>query len=110
MTTLAIANLWNVSVGSDIVEYLEKIDATLAPFHGRFLVHGNRPEYLEGNFQGDLVIISFPDRQNAEAWYRSKAYQEILPLRLNNAQGNTILIDTVSDDHHATDILETIMG
>jgi uncharacterized protein (DUF1330 family) len=110
MTTLAIANLWDVSVGPDIVAYLEKIDATLAPFQGCFLVHGNRPECLEGNFQGDLVIISFPNRQNAEAWYQSKAYQEILPLRLNNAQGNTILIDTVPGDHRATDILKTIMG
>ena len=110
MTTLIIANLWDVSIGPDIVASLEKIDATLASFEGRFLVYGDTPTRLEGNFKGDLVIVSFPTRQNAEAWYRSKAYQDILPLRLNNAQSNTIMIDTVSDDHRATDILKAIMG
>ena len=33
-----------------IIEYLERIDVTLAPFGGRFRVHGARPEVLEGEW------------------------------------------------------------
>jgi uncharacterized protein (DUF1330 family) len=110
MSTYAVARLWDVKFGPEIVKYLEKIDATLAPFHGRFLVHGGDFDRLEGNFKGDLIIIEFPDREHARAWYRSKAYAEILPYRLNNAQGETILIDTVPHDHQATHVLRDIIA
>ncbi len=105
MSTFAVGHLQKVKMGTAIVEYLERIDETLAPFGGHFLVHGGRPELLEGNWQGDLIIIEFPDRESARAWYRSPAYQAILPLRAQNSEGDVILIDTVSGDHRATDIL-----
>lgn len=40
MSTYAIATLRNVAMGPAIIEYLERIDATLAPFGGKFVVHG----------------------------------------------------------------------
>jgi uncharacterized protein (DUF1330 family) len=91
-------------MGPDIVAYVEAIDATLAPFNGRFLVHGGEKTILEGDWEGDLIVIAFPDRGSAERWYASPAYQDILPLRTGNAQGDVILIDGVDDDHKATDI------
>ncbi len=105
MTSFAVAHLHSVTMGADIVAYLTAIDATLAPFEGRFVVHGSDKEVLEGNWPGDLVIIGFPDRHSARAWYRSPAYQAILPLRTDNSQGDIILVDGVEDDHRATDIL-----
>jgi uncharacterized protein (DUF1330 family) len=78
MTGYAIGHLRNVNMGSDIVAYLETIDATLAPFQGRFIIHGGEKEQLEGTFPGDLIVIAFPDRQAASAWYASPAYQAIL--------------------------------
>lgn len=36
MTSYAFGHLRNVKMGPDIVAYLETIDATLAPFQGRF--------------------------------------------------------------------------
>lgn len=105
MTTFAIAHLHAVRMGPAIAEYLERIDATLAPFGGRFVLHGEPIEPLEGSFEGDLVIIAFPDRASARAWYRSPAYQAILPLRRENAEGAVFLVDTVGSDHRATDIL-----
>jgi uncharacterized protein (DUF1330 family) len=65
MTTYAVARLWDVVMGPQITRYLKGIDATLAPFQGRFLVHGGDFEKLEGNWKGDLIIIEFPDRQHA---------------------------------------------
>lgn len=106
MTSYAVAHLHHVEMGPDIVAYLEAIDATLAPFGGRFLIHGGGDkQQLEGAWPGDLIVIGFPNRDAARAWYASPAYQEILPLRTRNSEGDVILIDGVGSDHRATDIL-----
>lgn len=106
MTTYAIAHLRDVSMGPEIVAYLERIDDTLRPFGGRFLVHGGPYATLEGDWRGDLVILSFPDRASVEGWYDSPAYRAILDLRTRNARGEVILVDDVGADHRATDILK----
>ena len=41
------------------------------------------------------VIIEFPSRADAEAWYASKAYQEILPIRRESMDANAVLVDGV---------------
>ena len=105
MTCYAIGHLREIEMGPDIVAYLEGIDATLAPFDGRFIIHGGEKHQLEGAFQGDLIVIAFPDRVRAEAWYASPAYRTILPLRLNKAVGEVFLIEGVDADHKATDVL-----
>ncbi|MGG2464116.1 DUF1330 domain-containing protein [Streptomyces sp. RGM 3693] len=46
---------------SDVLEYLERIQATLDPFHGRFVIHGPPAEVLEGVWLGSMVLIEFPD-------------------------------------------------
>lgn len=105
MTSYAVAHLHHVEMGPDIVAYLEAIDATLAPFGGKFMIHGGEKEHLEGAWPGDLIVIGFPDRDAARAWYVSPAYQAILPLRTRNSAGDVILINGVGNDHLATDIL-----
>lgn len=102
---LAVARLRSVRMGHDIERYLRNIDATLAPFGGRFLVHGASPEHLEGAWTGDLVIIQFPSREAARSWYTSPAYRAILPFRTENSHSDVILVDTVDAEHRATDIL-----
>ena len=105
MPTYAVAHLRQVAMGPAIVGYLERIDATLEPFGGRFVVHGGETELLEGSWPGDLVIIAFPDRDRARGWYSSAAYRAILPLRTGNSDTDAILVDTVPDGHRATDVL-----
>jgi uncharacterized protein (DUF1330 family) len=105
MPAYAIAHLRSVDVGPAIVEYLERIDATLAPYDGRFLIHGGVPEVLEDAFPGTIVVIEFPDREAAAAWYASDAYQAILPLRTENSDGTAFLIAGVKPGHKATDVL-----
>jgi uncharacterized protein (DUF1330 family) len=105
MTTYAVAHLREVTVGPEIVEYLERIDATLEPFDGRFVVHGAEPTVLEGDFPGHLVVIGFPSREQAQGWYACAAYRAILPLRTENSRGEAILVDAVEPGHRATDVL-----
>ena len=85
MTAYAVAHLRHVDMGPDIVAYLERIDGTLAPFDGRFVIHGGPVEPLEGTWSGALIMIAFPDRERARAWHASPAYQAILPLRTRNS-------------------------
>jgi uncharacterized protein (DUF1330 family) len=105
MNAYAIAHLRSVRVGPDIVRYLEQIDATLTPFGGRFIVHAGSAEVLEGEWPGSVIVIEFPDRERATAWYESPAYHAILPLRTANAEGTAILVDGVDADHRAIDVL-----
>ncbi|GII80056.1 hypothetical protein Sru01_50380 [Sphaerisporangium rufum] len=106
MTAYAVAILRDVRLGPPIVEYLEKIDATLAPYGGRFRIHGGPFEVREDGWPGTLIAIEFPDMDRARAWYDSPAYQEILPLRTGNSEGTAILIEGVDDSHKATDVLK----
>ena len=46
MTSYAVAHLRTVTMGPEIAAYLQRIDATLAPFGGRFLIHGGEAEVL----------------------------------------------------------------
>lgn len=106
MTAYAVGLLRDVQVCSDIVTYLERIDGTLRPYDGAFIIHGGRMERLEGRFAGDLIVIAFPDLERARAWYRSEAYQAILPLRTRHAQGEVFLIEGVPPTHVATEVLQ----
>ncbi|KFG68053.1 DUF1330 domain-containing protein [Microvirga sp. BSC39] len=105
MPAYAVGHLHDVNLGPDIVEYLQRIDATLEPFGGRFIIHGGPVTHLEGSWSGDLIVIAFPDRNSARAWYESPAYRQILPLRTGNARGEVFFIEGVDADHKATDVL-----
>ena len=91
-----------------ISDALERIDATLAPFGGRFLVHGGPAEVREGDFHGNLIVIEFPDDHSAAGWYESAAYREITALRRNNTTGWVVFINGVEADHRATDVLPPV--
>ena len=108
MAAYAVAHIRQVTIGPEIVAYLEGIDATLAPFNGHFLVHGDVPEVLEGRWIGHVIIIEFPDINAARAWYRSPAYQAIVRFRVDHSDGDCILVQGVQEGHRATDILSAM--
>ncbi|MBS7810224.1 DUF1330 domain-containing protein [Roseococcus pinisoli] len=110
MPAYAIAQLNDVQHGPEIADYLLRIDATLAPFQGRFLVHGVEPEILEPGWAGHLVVIAFPDIAAARAWYGSAAYQAILPLRLRNSRSTAFLVQGVKKGYRAKERGESLMA
>ncbi|WP_067572206.1 DUF1330 domain-containing protein [Nocardia acidivorans] len=106
MPGYAIAQLYDVEVNGDIVEYLERIDATFTPFGGKFLVHGGNQRVLEGPSNAVAIVLEFPDYQAVQDWYASAAYQAILPLRTGNSSSIAILAQDCGKDHVATDVLQ----
>ncbi|MEU6443539.1 DUF1330 domain-containing protein [Streptomyces sp. NPDC047046] len=96
-----IGHLRNVETCPDIAEYLERIDSTMAPYGGRFLVHGGRTTVHEGTWDGDLVMLEFPDLVRAREWYDSPEYREILPLRTAHADSTVLAVEGVREDYRA---------
>ncbi|MFC9894093.1 DUF1330 domain-containing protein [Nocardia sp. NPDC127579] len=95
MPAYGFAHLHTRRPHPEVLEYLERVQDTLDPFQGRFLVHGPPLEVLEGEWPGSMVLIEFPDLEQARAWYHSPAYQAILPLRADHIDGNLVLVDGV---------------
>ncbi|WP_141015246.1 DUF1330 domain-containing protein [Nocardioides sambongensis] len=105
----AVAYLREVDLGPAIVDYIERIDATMAPYGGRFLVHGGAISPLEGSWDGDLVILEFPDAAAARDWYHSPAYQEILPLRTEHSTSIACVVEGVPVGYRAVDKLAVLL-
>ncbi|MEJ7833111.1 MAG: DUF1330 domain-containing protein [Nocardioides sp.] len=106
----ALAYLREVDFGDDVIDYLQKIDATLAPYDGRFLVHGGKLTPAEGTWDGDIVVIEFPDAEQARAWYESTAYQAILALRTENSTSIAAIVEGVPGGYQATDGLAAMLA
>jgi uncharacterized protein (DUF1330 family) len=75
-------------------DYSSNTESTLEPFGGRFIVRGGDKEVLEGEWRPNrLVVIEFPDRESAQAWYDSEAYRAILPIRQEASTGSLVLVE-----------------
>ena len=95
----AIAHLRTPQLNDDVLDYLERIQATLDPFGGRFLVHGAEVEVKEGPWPGTVVVIEFSGVDEARGWYESPAYQAILRLRTDHIDGEAIIVGGVDRDY-----------
>ncbi|MFC7787854.1 DUF1330 domain-containing protein [Microbacterium sp. MAHUQ-60] len=76
------------------LRYLEQVEATVAPFGGTWLAQGE-PDVVEGAWPGSVVLMEFPDRAAALAWYESAAYRAIVDLRHDNAISDLVLVDSL---------------
>ena len=63
--------------------------------------HGSRKDpdpSLKGAWTGSVVLMEFPSHDAPMAWYNSREYQAILPLRAYNTISDIILIDQLPAD------------
>jgi uncharacterized protein (DUF1330 family) len=104
----AIAMLHDVRVTEELLDYMEAIEPTMEPFEGRWVSHGRTPELLEGARREDIVIIGFPDLDTARAWYRSRAYQELVPLRQRHSEATVVLLEGVDEDYTSRRTVESL--
>jgi uncharacterized protein (DUF1330 family) len=69
------------TVGSTVVEGMRSLAMT------------EDPVSLEGDPFRAVVLIEFPDRDTAEAWYNSEEYRPLRELRMKAAPGRAILFE-----------------
>lgn len=76
--------------------YVAGFMPTLTAYGGRLLVADEAPQAIEGAWSHrKLVVLEFPDRAAAQAWFASPAYQAIVADRLAASDGVALLADGV---------------
>lgn len=78
------------------LDYLEKVEATVEPYGGKWLAQGPA-DVIEGTWPGSVVLMAFPSREAATEWYNSAEYEEIRSLRTLNAISDLVFIDQLPD-------------
>ena len=78
----------------DALSYLERVEATVAPYGGKWLAQGP-VDVLEGSWPGSIVVMEFPDRESLDKWYNSPEYTALRPLRFKSAISDIALIDSL---------------
>ena len=74
--------------------YAAQVPQTIAAYGGQYLVRGGHATQLEGQAQGERhVVVEFANREIAEAWYHSEAYQAIIAHRINNSIGTIAIVE-----------------
>jgi uncharacterized protein (DUF1330 family) len=73
-------------------KYTALTPAIVARHGGKFLTRGDEVSTAEGEkFTERMVIIEFPDRAAAEAWYNDPEYQKASEFRRAASRGRMIL-------------------
>jgi uncharacterized protein (DUF1330 family) len=77
--------------------YKAMAPASIAAYGGRYLVRGAPVDLLEGDWQpARFVVLEFPTRADARAWWESPEYAEAKALRRSCARTDMILVDGIA--------------
>jgi uncharacterized protein (DUF1330 family) len=88
-----IANI-RVNDAERYKEYVAAVPVLIAKHGGRYRVRGGETTVLEGGWSPDrLVVLEFPDRAAALAFYDDPAYAPFKALRQSIADSSLTLVD-----------------
>ncbi|WP_165978934.1 DUF1330 domain-containing protein [Antarcticimicrobium luteum] len=78
-------------------EYFTKIPDVVTAHKGKFRVRGGDPMGMEGDnpVPDAAFIIEFPDRNHAEAFWKSDEFQSLAALRRSGSTLNAILVNAI---------------
>ena len=90
---LAVCEITNMK--PSMKEYSAKSAALVEKHGGKYLIRAGDVEVVEGNIgeHPTKVMLEFPDKASARAWYDSGEYQAIIGNRLENSTANMLLIE-----------------
>ena len=73
--------------------YMAQAPATVETFGGKYLVRTQNIEVLEGEADYDrMVVLEFPDRKQALAWYHSEEYRELRETRWRASRAHIVVV------------------
>ena len=86
--------LVDVSDPEQYKQYSARAGAAVAKHGGRFIVRNGEREVVEGKVDYErIVVVEFPDKATAHAFYHSPDYQEARGFRLAAADFNGVIIE-----------------
>ncbi|MBP0604746.1 MULTISPECIES: DUF1330 domain-containing protein [Burkholderia] len=75
--------------------YSSQVGATLAGHPVKVLAAYGPQEILEGEGPEGVVIVEFPSKEAAHAWYHGPEYQAVVRHRFNGARYRAVLVEGV---------------
>jgi uncharacterized protein (DUF1330 family) len=93
MSTYLIANI-RVNDSEVYKDYVENVPALIEKHGGEYRVRGGETQVLEGQWIPDrLVVLEFPDRDTATAFYNDPDYAPFRELRQAVTDSALVLVD-----------------
>jgi uncharacterized protein (DUF1330 family) len=75
-------------------EYVKRAPEVVASYGGRYLARGGQTASIEGpEVTERVVILEFPDLEQAVACFKSAAYEEAKKFRLGAAEMRLLAVD-----------------
>jgi len=93
MPAYVIANI-RVNDAERYKDYVANVPALIATHGGEYRVRGGEFEVLEGQWTPDrLVVLEFPDREAALAFYNDPDYAPFRSLRQSVTDSSVVIVD-----------------
>jgi uncharacterized protein (DUF1330 family) len=81
----------------EMQRYQREAPPVVAAFGGKYLVRGAAVEALEGAWEHDrMVVVEFPSKAAALAWYHSAEYRPLRELRQQSAEAVILIADGIT--------------
>ena len=75
-------------------EYIKVAPPAVALYGGKYIARGGANETLEGEWQAKrLVILEFPDMEQAKKWLNSEEYAPARAMRHKYAKTNMVVVE-----------------
>jgi uncharacterized protein (DUF1330 family) len=75
-------------------KYIAEIPAFIAKHSGKYIVQGVQPTPIEGDWKPErMVIIEFPERENAEAFLSDHEIQHLFKVRHATTTSKRVLVE-----------------
>ncbi len=97
MSTFLVAS-YRITNPDGYAAYPPAVAPTLAPFGGELVVADFNSESMEGEPLPVTIVVRFPSKEMAKAWYNSAEYQAVVNLRTDNTEGSLVFVDGVAAD------------
>ncbi len=73
--------------------YAKQVPATLAPYHAQTIVRGKGEGKEGAPPQGTIVMLRFDSLADAEKWYGTPPYKDLIPERQKAAKSRVYIVE-----------------
>lgn len=94
-----VVSLIDITDPEGMRQYQKDYPPLIEAYGGRFLVRGGAVTALEGSWNRDrMVVMEFPDREAALAWYHSPEYHPLIAARQRYGRATLLMVDGIDSD------------